>query len=85
MNKRDELQSQWAQYERELDAVREKAPEDDVYELEGVNRNVVAAYRIKRDELEITKRYSNGNIEGSVALSGDEAEKLYHFLGGLYG
>jgi radical SAM superfamily enzyme with C-terminal helix-hairpin-helix motif len=85
MSKRDELQAAWAEYERKLDEVREKAPENDVCEIESVNRSVIAVYKVEHDELEITKRHSNGNVIGSLALSADEAEKLYHFLGGLYG
>ncbi|MDR1239567.1 MAG: hypothetical protein LBK27_05605 [Treponema sp.] len=81
---REELQKRYAEYERKLDDLKEAAPENPICEMDTAGRNLIAVYITKHDELEITKRHSNGNVMGAVTLSGDEAEKLYHFLGGLY-
>jgi hypothetical protein len=75
MTRREELQKQWTKYKRRLDAVRETKPENARLEA---GEMVTAVYFVDSDALEITRG-------SSVTLSGDEAEKLYHFLGGLYG
>jgi hypothetical protein len=86
MSKREELRKQWAEYDRRLDEVKETAPEDAVLEMDSEmgSGKVRAFYSVEDDDLEITRRYSDGAMR-VIALSGDEAEKLYHFLGGLYG
>jgi hypothetical protein len=86
MSRREELQKQYAEYERKLDEVKEKVPENPVCKVDSrYNGNVTMIYAINDDVFEITKRTGNGNVSGSVTLYDDEAEKLYHFLGGLYG
>jgi hypothetical protein len=82
MTRREELQKQWAEYERRLDAVHGTKPESEVFEEE---KRLTAVYSANGDTLKINLHDGYYNPVGSVTLSGDEAEKLYHFLGGLYG
>jgi hypothetical protein len=45
---------------------------------------VEIVYSIEDDALKISE-YAGDDLEGAVSLSGTGAEKLYQFLGGLYG
>jgi hypothetical protein len=83
MTRREELQNQYAEYKRKIGEVKETRPPDEVCWL-GENSRVTATYFVESDGLEITNRCGDGTVS-SVFLSADEAEKLYHFLGGLYG
>jgi hypothetical protein len=83
MTRREELQKRYAEYERKLDGLKEIAPENVVLKT-GAGYGMEAVYTVQFDELKIVRRLSNGTSY-EVSLSGDEAEKLYHFLGGLYG
>jgi hypothetical protein len=86
MTKREELRKQYAEYERKLDAVRETEPENEALEMGcAINKwKTRAIYHVEEDMIGITQRYKDGNTV-LVFLTGDEAGKLYHFLGGLYG
>jgi hypothetical protein len=87
VTRREELRKQWAEYQRELDAVLKKRPEDEARDIGGLAR---AVYRVNDGLLEIIEKNISivpgaGITEKSITLSGDQAEKLYQFLGGLYG
>jgi hypothetical protein len=86
MTKREELQKQYAEYERKLNELKGvMKPEDETFEIVDFgNGKKEAVYTIETDVLEIVE-YENDEPIALVSLSGDEAEKLYHFLGGLYG
>jgi hypothetical protein len=84
MTRREELQKQYAGYERKLDELKETAPENVALKIDDGDRRVKAFYSIEKDGLKISE-YAGDDVDGIVTLSGDEAEKLYHFLGGLYG
>jgi hypothetical protein len=45
----------------------------------------VAKYNIQYDRVEITRYRGDGGVSAVMLLGSGEAEKLYHFLGGLYG
>ncbi|MDR2049736.1 MAG: hypothetical protein LBP69_09815 [Treponema sp.] len=83
MTRREELQKQYAEYERKIDEARETRPPNEVCGF-GENSRITAVYIVEFNELEITCRFGDGTVR-EVLLSADEAEKLYHFLGGLYG
>jgi hypothetical protein len=83
MTRREELQKQYAEYERKLDAVRDSMPDCTVHLKSDGSFPVEMEYFAGFDRLEITDH--GGTIPRTLALNGDQAEKLYHFLGGLYG
>jgi hypothetical protein len=74
MNRREELQRQYVEYERKLDELKEAGPENEVLSL----KHIKVVYLVEHDELSFEES------DHFIGLSGDEAEKLYHFLGGLY-
>jgi hypothetical protein len=84
VNRREELRKRWAEYQWELDTVKEKAPEnvclktDAPFPLE-------MKYFVENDCLEITTWSTPTDFSKTLSLSGGQAEKLYQFLGGLYG
>jgi hypothetical protein len=85
MTKRRELRERYNEYERELDKMKEMVPENEVLEIESINNEKIQViYNAKDDELEITQYYKNEAVH-NIFFSSYEAEKLYHFLGGLYG
>jgi hypothetical protein len=88
MTRREELQKQYAEYERKLDELRETAPENEVLKIGPQNNGgmrLEVVYSIESDIFDMENyEGADDDITGSLSLSGDEAEKLYHFLRGLY-
>jgi hypothetical protein len=82
MNRRDELRKQWAEWE---DVVKEKRPKDVVFEIKNPFEDIFVFYDVGKDSFTITIRDDDEHVTGSVVLSGYNAEKVYHFLAGLYG
>jgi hypothetical protein len=84
---REELQKQYAEYKRKLDELKKTVAGNTALKMrvgiEGLG-TVEIVYSIEDDALEISE-YAGDDLEGAVSLSGTDAEKLYHFLGGLYG
>jgi hypothetical protein len=87
MTKRGELLERYAEYEREMDRLKETVPKNEVLEIDGELGclRMKAVYIAEHDTLEITKYANYYESMQVISLSGEEAEKLYHFLGGLYG
>jgi hypothetical protein len=79
MSKRDELRKQYAEFDRRRKEIAGTEPErptleDDLIEI---------VYFPEDDSLKIAAPSAASGT--TIYLYGDEAEKLYHFLGGLYG
>jgi hypothetical protein len=80
VSKIEELRKQYAEFRRELDLLKEKAPKDmrikiDVFEFAyGPEYNAITISR----EIDGCSSYMGG-------FSAEDGEKLYQFLGGLYG
>jgi hypothetical protein len=87
MTKREELQKQYAEYER--NPTGKNMPLNEICEFGDRKQayKISIIYDPTHDRLEIIRNTGgkNGYAIGPLPLSGDEAEKLYHFLGGLYG
>jgi hypothetical protein len=82
MSRREELRASWAEYEERIKAARDTAPTSCVQERTDGKYPLDLTYLAESDCLEITVC---GDVYRTLALSGDQAEKLYQFLGGLYG
>jgi hypothetical protein len=65
-----------------LDSNRPKGT--DVVEFDDSKTLIKAHYNVEHDLITIVFRCGNEETF-TESLSGEEAEKLYHFLGGLYG
>jgi hypothetical protein len=89
MTKREELQKQYAEYERKAKELLKMLPQDGVLKIDPKNNNglrLEVVYNLEDDELNMEHYDGDGDeVVGALTLSGDEAEKLYHFLGDLYG
>jgi hypothetical protein len=77
MTRREELRERWQ-------ATMAQMPKDEIYEIDGYEPLTVI-YKIGLDEFDIYRRDEDQHVIGRIFLSGNEAEKLCHFLGGLYG
>jgi hypothetical protein len=75
MTKREGLREQYRK-------AQEIMPENEKCDF---GNNTEVYYYINNDKFEIIHRDHEDHVHGQIFLSGDEAEKLYHFLGGLYG
>jgi hypothetical protein len=77
MNKREELRERWQ-------AANEQMPKDEVCKIDSC-KPLTIVYKIDIDRFEMIRHNEDENVIGEIFLSANEAEKLYHFLGGLYG
>jgi hypothetical protein len=78
MIRREKLLEQWNE-------VRKKIPEDEVLDIKSYYGGISVVYSVADDALRISQFDEDRIINKAITLSGDEAEKLYNFLGGLYG
>jgi hypothetical protein len=81
VNRREDLRESWAEYEERIKAARDTAPTSFVQKVTDGPCPIKMGYLVESDCLEIT----DCNSGRTLSLGGDQAEKLYQFLGGLYG